>query len=116
MKSPSVFPLDRMSTVVPAPPLKVRPVVLKVMLVTLHFPSKHALLLVCFALRFCGLWLVWCCCLCFEDMSSLAGCEAAVCVLAPAVPMTNTAKVASVNVPVRAHRRQDFGEKGFNCM
>ena len=60
VKFPSAFPLDMMSTVVPAPPVKVRPVVLKVMLVTFQFPSRQGLLPLCWALLFLGLWLVWC--------------------------------------------------------
>ena len=45
VKLPSAFPLDMMSTVVPAPPVKVMPVVLNVRLVTFQFPSRHGRLL-----------------------------------------------------------------------
>jgi hypothetical protein len=41
-----------MSTVVPAPPVKLRPDVLKVMAVTFQFPSRQGLLELCGALAF----------------------------------------------------------------
>ena len=41
VKFPTAFPLAIMSTVVPAPPVKLRPAVLSVRLVTTQVPSKH---------------------------------------------------------------------------
>ena len=60
VKFPSAFPLDMMSTVVPAPPVKLRPDVLKVMAVTFQFPSRQGLPELCRGLAFLCLWLVLC--------------------------------------------------------
>src|SRR5580704_4821685 len=64
VKFPSALPLDMMSTVVPTPPVKVRPVVLNVRLVTTQFPTKHG-----WPPPFCLVW-----CLCGFDDSNLACC------------------------------------------